>query len=66
MMKCMQQVKSYVESPKTKLKLFFVQDKDSVFIKDTTVDLEYNQTYDFNFPLLKYYNKSKRRTINCC
>jgi hypothetical protein len=53
------QVKSYVELPKTKLKLFFVQDNDSVFIKDTVVDLQYNQTYDFNFPLLKYYNKQK-------
>ena len=53
------QIKSYVESPKTKLKLFFVQNSDSVFIKDTVVDLEYNQTYDFSFPLSKYYNKSK-------
>ncbi|MEP6684992.1 MAG: PIG-L family deacetylase, partial [Parafilimonas sp.] len=53
------EVKSYIESPKTKLKLFFVQDNDPVFIKDTTVDLEYNQTYDFNFLLSKYYNKSK-------
>lgn len=53
------QVKSYVESPHTKIKLFFVQGADSVFIKDTTVDLEYNQTYDFSFPLLKYYKASK-------
>ncbi|HEY2725537.1 MAG TPA: PIG-L family deacetylase, partial [Parafilimonas sp.] len=53
------EIKSYIESPKTNLKLFFVQDKDSVFIKDTTVDLEYNQTYNFNFPLSKFYNKSK-------
>lgn len=53
------QVKSYVEAPHSKLKLFFVQDKDSVFIKDTTVDLEYNQTYDFSFSLSKYYNKQK-------
>ncbi len=53
------EIKSYVQSPKTKLRLLFVQDKDSVFIKDTTVDLEYNQTYDFSFPLSKYYNKSK-------
>jgi LmbE family N-acetylglucosaminyl deacetylase len=53
------QVKSYVESAQTKLKLFFVQDKDSSFIKDTTVDLEYNQVYDFSFPLSKYYKASK-------
>ncbi len=53
------EVKSYIESPKTKLKLFFVQDKDSVFIKDTTVDLEYNQTYDFSFSLSKYYSPKK-------
>jgi GlcNAc-PI de-N-acetylase len=53
------QVRSYVELPQAKLKLFFVQDKDSVFIKDTVADLEYNQTYDFSFPLSKYYNKSK-------
>ena len=53
------QIKSYVELPKTKLKLSFVQNKDSVFIRDTTTDLEYNQTYDFSFPLSKYYNKSK-------
>ncbi|HEY1872040.1 MAG TPA: PIG-L family deacetylase, partial [Chitinophagaceae bacterium] len=53
------QVKSYVESPQTKLKLFFVQGKDSAFIKDTVVDLVYNQTYDLTFPLSKYYNKSK-------
>jgi hypothetical protein len=53
------QVKSYVEAPHSKLKLFFVQDNDSVFIKDTTVDLEYNQTYDFSFSLSKYYNKQK-------
>ncbi len=53
------QVKSYVEAPNAKLKLFFVQDNDSVFIKDTTVDLEYNQTYDFSFSLSKYYNKQK-------
>ena len=50
------QVKAYVELPQTKLKLFFVQGKDSVFIKDTTVDLEYNQTYDFSFSLSKYYS----------
>lgn len=53
------QVKSYVEAPHSKLKLFFVQDNDSVFIKDTTVDLQYNQTYDFSFSLSKYYNKQK-------
>lgn len=53
------QVKSYIEAPHSKLKLFFVQDNDSVFIKDTTVDLEYNQTYDFSFSLSKYYNKQK-------
>ena len=52
-------VKSFVESPQSKLKLFFVQGNDSTFIKDTTVNLIYNQTYDFNFPLSKYYNKSK-------
>jgi LmbE family N-acetylglucosaminyl deacetylase len=53
------QVKSYVETKQTKLKLFFVQDNDSSFIKDTTVDLEYNQVYDFSFPLSKYYKTSK-------
>jgi hypothetical protein len=53
------QVKSYIEAPHSKLKLFFVQDNDSVFIKDTTVDLQYNQTYDFSFSLSKYYNKQK-------
>lgn len=53
------QVKAFVESPKTKIKLLFVQDRDSVFIKDTMVDLEYNQTYDFSFPFSKYYNKQK-------
>lgn len=53
------QVKSYVEAPNAKLKLFFVQDNDSAFIKDTTVDLEYNQTYDFSFSLSKYYNRQK-------
>ncbi|MFT4156298.1 PIG-L family deacetylase [Parafilimonas sp.] len=50
------QVKSYIDAPKAKLRLFFVQNKDSVFIKDTVVDLEYNQTYDFSFPLSKYYS----------
>lgn len=53
------QVKSYVETKQTKLKLFFVQDADSFFIKDTMVDLEYNQTYGFSFPLSKYYNASR-------
>src|SRR6478735_9795826 len=53
------QVKSYVETKQTKLRLFFVQDKDSVFIKDTAVDLEYNQVYDFSFALSKYYKSSK-------
>ncbi len=53
------QVKAYVEVPKSTLKLFFVQGNDSVFIKDTVVDLEYNQVYDFSFPLLKYYNRQK-------
>ncbi len=53
------QVKSYVETKQTKLKLYFVQDNDSSFIKDTTVDLEYNQVYDFSFPLSKYYKTSK-------
>lgn len=53
------EIKSYVELQQARLKLFFIQDEDSVFIKDTIVNLEYNQTYDFNFPLLKYYNKSK-------
>lgn len=53
------QVKSYVETKQTKLKLYFVQDKDSAFIKDTTVDLEYNQVYDFSFPLSKYYKANK-------
>ena len=43
------QVKSFIESPKTQLQLFFVQDKDSTLIKDTTVDLQYNAVYDFNF-----------------
>ncbi|MBV9961694.1 MAG: PIG-L family deacetylase [Parafilimonas sp.] len=52
-------IRSYIESVNTKLRLFFVQDKDSVFIKDTTVDLVYNQTYDFSFPLSKFYNKLK-------
>jgi LmbE family N-acetylglucosaminyl deacetylase len=53
------QMKSFVESKQTTLKFFFVQDNDSSFIKDTTVDLEYNQVYDFSFPLSKYYKTTK-------
>lgn len=52
------QVKSFIESPKTQMQLFFVQDKDSTIIKDTMVNLEYNRLYDFNFPLHSFYKNS--------
>lgn len=53
------QVKSFIESPKTQLQLYFVQGNDSTIIKDTTADLEYNAVYDFNFSLEKFYKKDK-------
>lgn len=53
------QVKSFIESPKTQMQLFFVQGNDSTIIKDTTVDLEYNSVFDFNFSLDKFYKKDK-------
>ena len=57
------QVKSFIESAKTKMQLFFVQGKDSTIIKDSTVDLEYNRLYDFNFPLNSFYKKDKSEPV---
>lgn len=53
------QIKSFIESPKTQMQLYFVQGKDSTIIKDTMVDLEYNRLYDFNFSLNSFYKKGK-------
>jgi hypothetical protein len=52
-------VKSFIESAKTQMQLFFVQGKDSTVIKDTMVDLEYNRLYDFNFSLNSFYKNLK-------
>ena len=57
------QVKSFIESPKTQMQLFFVQGNDSTIIKDTTVDLEYNRLFDFNFSLEKFYKKGKSEPV---
>lgn len=53
------ELRSYIQSPNTTLKLFFEQGSHRVFMMDTTLTLEYNQTYNFSFPLSKYYNKSE-------
>ncbi len=57
------QVKSFIESPKTKIQLYFVQGNDSTIIKDTTVNLEYNHLYDFNFSLSKFYKEDKKDPV---
>lgn len=53
------QIKSFITSPKTITKLFFVQGNDTSLIKDTIIDLVNNQSYDFRFPLSKYYHKGQ-------
>lgn len=53
------QIKSFITSPKTKTRLFFVQGNDTSLIKDTLIDLVNNQSYDFRFPLSEYYHKGK-------
>jgi LmbE family N-acetylglucosaminyl deacetylase len=57
------QVKSFIESPKTQIQLFFVQGNDSTLIKDTTANLQYNALYDFNFSLEKFYKKDKGNPV---
>ncbi len=56
-------VKSFIESPKTQIQLYFVQGKDSAIIKDTTVDMEYNRLFDFNFSLNSFYKKNKSEPV---
>ena len=53
------QVKSFIESFKTQMQLFFVQDQDSTLIKDTTLNLQVNNTQNFDFALSSFYNKNK-------
>jgi LmbE family N-acetylglucosaminyl deacetylase len=57
------QVKSFIESPKTQMQLFFVQGNDSTLIKDTTANLQYNALYDFNFSLSKFYKKGRGNPV---
>jgi LmbE family N-acetylglucosaminyl deacetylase len=51
------QIKANIDTPNVPLKLLFVQDKDSIVIKDTTVNLASNKLYDFNFSLGRYYKR---------
>ncbi len=57
------QVKSFIESPKTRMQLFFVQGNDSTLIKDTTANLQYNSVFDFNFSLSKFYKQDESNPV---
>ncbi len=56
-------IKSFIESPGTKLQLYFVQHEDSTLIKDTVVNLQYGGLYDFNFAISSIYKKEKGQPV---